>query len=89
MTTEELRESLLSPAKNGFTRITAQQREEMEAYCKGYVAFMDACKTEREATAWAVETAKSYGFRPLAPGMDLKPGDEVYMAVKKSECIFL
>jgi len=79
MTTEELRESLLSPAKNGFTRITAQQREEMEAYCKGYAAFMDACKTEREATAWAVETAKSYGFRPLTPGMDLKPGDKVYM----------
>ena len=79
MTTEELRESLLSPAKNGFTRITAQQKEEMDAYCKGYAAFMDACKTEREATAWAVETAKSYGFRPLAPGMDLKPGDKVYM----------
>ena len=79
MTTEKLRESLLSPAKNGFTRITAQQKEEMDAYCKGYAAFMDACKTEREATAWAVETAKSYGFRPLAPGMDLKPGDKVYM----------
>ena len=38
----------------------------MEAYCKRYAAFMDACKTEREATAWATAKAEKHGFRPCA-----------------------
>ena len=78
MTTDELRESLLTSAKNGYTSLTAQQREEMEAYCLRYRAFIDACKTEREATTWTVEVAESHGFQPLMPGMKLQPGDKVY-----------
>ena len=78
MTTDELREKLLTKAENGFKRITAEERAEMEDYCKRYMAFMDACKTEREATAWTVETCKAHGFKELKPGMDLKPGDKVY-----------
>ena len=78
MNIDELRESLLMAPKNGYTALTAQQREEMEAYCKRYSAFMDVCKTEREATAWAVEIAEKNGFKALVPGMELKPGDKVY-----------
>ena len=75
MTTEELRESLLAAPKNGYAALTAQQREEMEAYALRYRAFMDACKTEREATAWATEMAEKLGFVPAVPGMEVKPGD--------------
>ena len=78
MTNEELRESLLAAPKNGYVDLTDAQRAEMESYCKRYAAFMDACKTEREATAWAVEIAKANGFKALQPGMTLKPGDKVY-----------
>ncbi len=78
MTNEELRASLLNAPKNGHTVLTEQQRQEMEDYCKRYAAFMDACKTEREATAWTVETAKAHGFQELEPGMAVKPGDKVY-----------
>ncbi len=78
MTTDELRESLLATAKNGYSRITTQQRAEMESYCKRYMAFMDECKTEREATAWAVREAEKRGFVPFVPGMDAKPGDKIY-----------
>ena len=78
MTTEELRESLLAAPKNGFARITKEQRAEMEDYCKGYMAFMDACKTEREATAWAVAEAEKRGFKPFTPGMEAKAGDKIY-----------
>ena len=78
MTTEELRESLLAAPKNGYTRITAEAKAEMEDYCKRYMAFMDACKTEREATAWAIAEAEKYGFVPFKPGMDAKPGDKIY-----------
>ena len=78
MTTEELRTSLLAANKNGYTRITPEQREEVNAYCKRYMAFMDACKTEREATAWAVAEAEKYGFKPFTPGMEVKAGDKIY-----------
>ncbi len=78
MTTEELRESLLAAPKNGYARITAEERAEMEAYCKRYMAFMDAAKTERESTAWAVAEAEKRGFKPYVPGMEAKPGDKIY-----------
>ena len=78
MTTDELRQSLLTAPKNGYTRITPAQRGEMEAYCQRYAAFMDACKTEREATAWAVAEAEKRGYKPFTPGMDAKPGDKIY-----------
>ncbi len=75
---EELKKTLLFAPKNGYAALTEDQRAEMEGYCKRYAAFMDACKTEREATAWAVETAKANGFKEAQPGMAVKPGDKVY-----------
>ena len=78
MTTEELRKSLLSAPKNGFARLSAEERQEMDTYCKAYMAFIDAAKTEREATAWAVAEAEKRGFVPFKPGMDAKPGDKIY-----------
>ena len=78
MTTEELRKSLLAAPKNGFTRVNAEQRAEIEAYNKRYMAFMDAAKTEREATDWAIAEAEKYGFVPFVPGMAVNPGDKIY-----------
>jgi aspartyl aminopeptidase len=78
MNIEELKASLLAAPKNGFARISAEERAEMEAYCKRYMAFMDAAKTERESTAWAVAEAEKRGFVPFVPGMDAKPGDKIY-----------
>ena len=79
MTNEELRESLLMSPKNGYSRITEEQKAEMESYCKRYAAFMDECKTEREATTWAIAEAEKNGFVPLTADMEIKPGDKVYM----------
>ena len=78
MTNEELQKNLLMQPKNGYADLSAEDRLAMEAYCKGYRAFIDACKTEREATAWTEKVAGEHGFKPLVPGMDLKPGDKVY-----------
>lgn len=78
MNNETLRETLLFQPKHGYDRMNDAQRTEMESYCKEYAAFMDAAKTEREAVTYAVAAAEKAGFRPLAPGMELKPGDKVY-----------
>ena len=78
MTNEELKEKLLSAPKNGYASLSAQQREEMNAYCKRYASFLDACKTEREAVSETVALCEKNGFKPLVPGMQLQPGDKVY-----------
>ena len=78
MTIEELKENLLASPKNGYAILTEEQKAEMENYCKGYMAFIDACKTEREATAWAIATAEKHGFKEMKPGMSVQPGDKVY-----------
>ncbi len=79
MNVDELKESLLYAPKNGLSVISETEREQMNAYCARYAAFMDACKMEREATEWAVAEAEKKGFKPLVPGMDVKPGDKIYM----------
>ncbi len=78
MSIEQLREALLASPKNGYAKLTAEQRSEMNEYCKRYAAFLDACKTERESVTWTVATAEANGFKELVPGMELKPGDRVY-----------
>ncbi len=78
MTNEQLRQELMAAPKNGYAELTDAQRGEMEAYIKGYRGFMDACKTEREATAWTVQEARKHGFKELIPGMELNPGDKIY-----------
>ena len=78
MTTDELRESLLMAPKNGYAALTAEERQAMNDYCKRYMAFMDACKTEREATAWAIAEAEKLGYKPFVPGMAVAAGDKIY-----------
>ena len=78
MTIEELKKSLLAAPKNGYARLPALERIQMESHAKGYAAFIDACKTEREAVSWGIGLLKLNGFVELVPGMELKPGDKVY-----------
>ena len=78
MTIEELKASLLASPKNGYTLLSAEQKADMESYCKRYMAFIDACKTEREATTWTIAIAEKHGFKEMKPGMEVKPGDKVY-----------
>ena len=78
MTTEELREALMRNPKNGYSLISPAQRQEMNDYAKRYMAFMNACKTEREANTWAIREAEKRGFKAFAPGMAVNPGDKIY-----------
>ncbi len=47
-------------------------------YAKGYVRFLDASKTEREATAEGVKLAEAAGYRPYTFGDAMKAGDKFY-----------
>ena len=78
MTVEELRESLMMSPKNGYVTLSGEERQEMNDYCRRYMDFMDECKTEREATAWAIREAEKLGFKPFVPGMAVAAGDKIY-----------
>ncbi len=75
---QALREQLTYAPKNGYAVISEQDKPEMEAYSKRYMAFLDAAKTEREAVKEAVRQAKAAGFQPYADGMAMTPGTKVY-----------
>ena len=81
MNIEELKKSMLAAPKNGYARLSARERAEMDSHAAGYAAFIDKCKTEREAVTWAICQLKDNGFVELVPGMELKPGDKVYRNV--------
>ena len=86
--TEELRKKLLRSPKNGYDRLRPEERMEMERFCRGYMAFIDAAKTEREAVTVTVEQAEAAGFVPFEPGMELKPGMRIYRNNRGKSVIF-
>lgn len=55
---------------------------------KGYMEFMDQCRTERSCTAYFKKRAEEKGFKPLEKNADLKPGDKFYI-VNRDRSIFL
>ena len=85
---EEQRKSILNAPKNGYDRISAEDLAAMEPYCKEYMDFISTCKIEREAVEWTIAEAEKNGFKPLVPGMELKPGDRIYGNNHKKAVIF-
>ena len=74
----EIRDKLFYRQKNGYDTMSTQQRIDMEDYCRGYMAFLNEARTEREAVKMAIEMAEAKGFVEYADGMELKAGDKVY-----------
>ena len=85
---EQLREQLLYKRKNGYDRLRQGDLEKMEDYCRGYKAFLDAGKTERECVERVVAMAQQAGFAPYQRGMSLKPGDKVFR-VNRGKAVML
>jgi aspartyl aminopeptidase len=75
---ENKRDALFSNQKNGYDRLTAEDRQAMESYAKSYMAFLDAAKTEREAVTETIRQAEAAGFRAFVPGTTVQPGDRLY-----------
>ena len=63
---------------NAWSSLSAAERQALEGYCRDYLAFLSAAKTEREAYDLAVTQAEAQGFVDLATvvakGRHLKPG---------------
>ena len=75
---ELLREQLCYSSKNAGKTLSAEQIAKADAYCEGYMQYLDNAKTEREAVIEAIRLAEQKGFRPYRRGDALKAGDKVY-----------
>ncbi len=75
---KELKKKLFSTRKNGYDKLGEKDLAAMEAYCRDYMAFLDAGKTERLCAAETVRLAEAKGYRPFVRGMAVKPGDKLY-----------
>ncbi|MBQ9801659.1 MAG: aminopeptidase [Clostridia bacterium] len=78
MNAKELSEKLLYRKKSVYQRKTEQDVDNAFAYAKGYAAYLDAAKTEREAVSASIAMAEKQGFLPYTFGMPLKAGDKYY-----------
>ena len=78
MNAKELAEKLLYRKQSVYERLDSQAVTAAFDYAKGYAAFLDAAKTEREAVATAIKMAESKGFSPYVMGTPLKAGDKYY-----------
>ena len=74
----EAKNDLLFFRKEASDFMTRAEITEADDYCKPYIAFLNAAKTERETVKAALTMAEQEGFVPWAPGMKLKSGDRVY-----------
>ena len=75
---DDVRKNLFYEQSNGYDRIDAEEHVKVEDYCRGYMDFLNRCRTEREAVIRAIDLARENGFVEFHPGMELRPGMKVY-----------
>ena len=75
---DDLRKQLFYEKKNGYDLIGTDEHVTAENYCRGYMSYLNASRTEREAVANAIALARSCGFTEYRPGMALEPGMKLY-----------
>lgn len=78
MESKELAKSLFYRKQNVFEKAKAGTFEEAVDFCKGYAAFLDTAKTEREAVTTSIKIAEQDGFVAWDFGKPLVRGGKYY-----------
>ncbi len=86
---QTLQKELAYQKQNYYEVADKAERKAIFAYAEGYKAFLNAAKTEREATEYAVAEAQKHGFTEFHFGDALKAGDKKYFVNRgKSVVVF-
>ena len=75
---EELKNKLFNKKENGWNTKTAEEKQAIFEYAKGYISYMNQSKTEREIIESSEKIAQENGFRAIESYESLKAGDKVY-----------
>jgi aspartyl aminopeptidase len=73
-----IKNKLLFPRKDASVFMANNEIKAADEYCKAYISFLNAAKTERETVSAAVAIAEKEGFIPWKKGMKIKSGDKIY-----------
>ena len=74
----ELKDTLFYKKKNFYEQFGEEELKAAFEYAKGYAAYLDDSKTEREAVARSIADAEKNGFVPYSFGMELEIGGKYY-----------
>ena len=77
---QEVRERLLAPKKRKIEDLGSGESIEITRFAEGYMAYLDAGKTEREASREAVRLAAEKGFEPFGASSPAEPGRKYYVS---------
>lgn len=86
-TVKELKEKLLQKKKNAILRMDDAELKACDKFCEDYKRFLDAAKTEREASAEIVKMAKAHGFVEFDQKAHYKPGDKIFTQNREKSVI--
>ncbi len=75
---QKMLEELSYKKKNVFEEASAEKTKEIYDYSVGYMSYLDAAKTEREATEVTIEMAKAQGYTEYVLGDKISVGDKRY-----------
>ncbi len=75
---QKMLEELSYKKKNVFEEASAEKTKEIYDYSVGYMSYLDAAKTEREATEVTIEMAKAQGYTEYNLGDKISVGDKRY-----------
>ncbi len=93
MATKKKSGSLFMKREQGWNNLTSAEEKRLEKYCREYIEFLSAYKTERLVFAAIRDMAVAKGYRDLdevnAKGIKLKAGDTVYRAVDEKTIMLL
>ena len=88
-TGQKIADALTYKKRNVFEEATPEKIKEIFEYAKGYMAYLDSSKTEREATAAAIALAGACGYTEYKLGEKLAVGDKKYFNNRGRSIIFI
>lgn len=77
---KDLKKELFTKKKNAVFLLDDSEINKADDFCKGYMNFLNAAKTEREAVCEAVKLLEENGFVKYNFDKELNPGDKIYIS---------
>ena len=86
--TENLKDKLFNKKENGWENLSEKEKQQIFAFCDGYIDFLNKSKIEREFIENAKKLADKNGFKDINLVENLKPGDKVYF-INREKSMYL
>ena len=84
---EELKTKLFRPTKSGWGNLSDDERDKIFNFSDGYISFLNAVKTEREAAGFAEDLLIENGFKNIDDLESVSAGDKIY-TVNRNKSVY-